>query len=87
MKSGTASAGSGAEAEEEICGDLLAGRVHATSAGAKSEKWFAEPPVAGATGGGWVSGAFVLTQQLRLQSQQARPAVAGRKDVCADDIA
>ena len=57
VKSGTASAESGAESEEEICDGAVAGKVHVTSAGANSEKSCREPAAAGRVGGGCVAGA------------------------------
>ncbi len=87
VKSGTASAGSGAEAEAEICAGAVSGKVHATSVEIRTARLFWNPAGTTATGNDWVSGVAGVTQQSRCwQPQHARTGLAGRKDVWADDI-
>ena len=88
MKSGTPSAGSGAEVEAETWVVAVAGKVHATSVEAGIEGLFWDPAGTTVTGNDWELGTAGVTQQSRCwQPQHARTALAGTKDVWADDTA
>lgn len=84
VKSGTASAESGAESEEEICEGTVAGKVQATTVATRAEKSCDALAEAGATGRGCELGAEGETQQDLLHEQQPRAATAFAKFVGAD---
>lgn len=87
MKSGTASARSGAESEEEICEGAVTGSVHITSIGTRAEKSVCALAGVGAMGRGCELGEDCVTQQALLHEQQLRAGLPLADVTWADDIA
>ena len=72
VKSGTAGARNGAEAEEEICDGAVMGSVHITSIETSAEKSVGAPAGVGAMGNDCEFGVACVTQQGLWHEQQLR---------------